>query len=339
MNQTPLLAFLKARTESPQPWELSRTRALTFDDSVISFLGKPSLVPTCGHFDALSTSRCTRVPRDGEATVICESCFANVRDTDAAARRATNAPISDQCSLCGGARYPSPVRMHEDIALPVCDACVDESRTQEHANDAMRAVPLDVEPDEVVSGLLFIGFMFFRATAFNQDIGGWNTASVSSMAHAPRCLDRLGPRSYVLGPAWTTLLGAWTTLLCAWTALLGAWTNAKESAANSATLARLGISRVLICCDSLRAYHEPSESLRYHRLPIADSLAQDLGRYVPTALAFIAQGALKGQRTLVHCNAGVSRSGSIVVEWLRRTAALSLLDAWAAVRCPGQRRC
>ena len=154
--------------------------------------------------------------------------------------------------------------MHEDIALPVCDACVDDSRTQERANDAMRAVPLDVEPDEVVSGLLFIG--------------------------------------------------------------------AKESAANSATLARLGISRVLICCDSLRAYHEPSESLRYHRLPIADSLAQDLGRYVPTALAFIAQGALKGQRTLVHCNAGVSRSGSIVVEWLRRTAALSLLDAWAAAR-------
>jgi hypothetical protein len=47
--------------------------------------------------------------------------------------------------------------MHEDIALPVCDACVDESRTQERANDAMRAVPLDVEPDEVVSGLLFIG--------------------------------------------------------------------------------------------------------------------------------------------------------------------------------------
>jgi hypothetical protein len=267
MNETPLAAFLKARTGSPQPWELSRTRALTFDDSVISFLGKPSLVPTCGHFDALST--CTRVPRDGEATVICESCFANVRDTDAAARRATNAPISDQCSLCGGARYPSPVRMHEDIALPVCDACVDESRTQERANDAMRAVPLDVEPDEVVSGLLFIG--------------------------------------------------------------------AKESAANSATLARLGISRVLICCDSLRAYHEPSESLRYHRLPIADSLAQDLGPYLPTALAFIAQGALKGQRTLVHCNAGVSRSGSIVVEWLRRTAALSLLDAWAAAR--GVRPC
>ena len=58
---------------------------------------------------------------------------------------------------------------------------------------------------------------------------------------------------------------------------------------------------------------------------------------MPTALAFIAQGALKGQRTLVHCNAGVSRSGSIVVEWLRRTAALSLLDAWAAAR--GVRPC
>jgi hypothetical protein len=253
--------------QSPQPWDLSRTRALKFDESAVFSLSKPSLVPTCGHSDTRFT--CTRVPHDGDATVICESCFTNVRDVDAASRRTANPPISDQCILCGGANDPSPVRMHADIAMPVCDACVDNSRTAERANDAMREVPLDVEPDEVVSRLLFIG--------------------------------------------------------------------AKESAANAATLARLGISRVLICCDSLRAYHEPSDSLRYHRLPIADSLAQDLRRYLPTALAFIAQGALKGARTLVHCNAGVSRSGSIVVEWLRRTATLSLADAWAAAR--GARPC
>ncbi len=44
-------------------------------------------------------------------------------------------------------------------------------------------------------------------------------------------------------------------------------------------------------------------------------------RFLPSALAFIAQGALAGQPTLVHCNAGVSRSGAVVVEWLRRTEA------------------
>lgn len=108
--------------------------------------------------------------------------------------------------------------------------------------------------------------------------------------------------------------------------------GAKEAAANPATLARLGITRVLVCCDSLRNYCAPSAALLYHRLPIADSLAQGLAGYLPNALAFIAQGALKGERTLVHCNAGVSRSGSVIVEWLRRTAAISVTDAWAAAK-------
>ena len=51
---------------------------------------------------------------------------------------------------------------------------------------------------------------------------------------------------------------------------------------------------------------------------------------MPDALAFIAQGALKGEKTLVHCNAGISRSGSVVVEFIRRSVPLSLVDAYAA---------
>lgn len=117
----------------------------------------------------------------------------------------------------------------------------------------------------------------------------------------------------------------------------GLFIGAKESAANAATLARLGISRVLVCCDSLLAYHSPSAALRYHRVVLADSLAQNLRDHMPAALAFIAQGMLAGERTLVHCNAGVSRSGAVVVEWLRRTAHLSVTDAWAAAR--GARAC
>lgn len=58
-------------------------------------------------------------------------------------------------------------------------------------------------------------------------------------------------------------------------------------------------------------------------------------RFLPSALAFIAQGALAGQPTLVHCNAGVSRSGAVVVEWLRRTEASvggSVADALALAK-------
>ena len=110
--------------------------------------------------------------------------------------------------------------------------------------------------------------------------------------------------------------------------------GAKEAQANRATLASLGITRVLVCCDSLPAYHAPgaASGLTYHRLPLADSLAQGLRAYLPSALAFIAQGAARGERTLVHCNAGVSRSGAVAVEALRRAAGLPLAGALAAAK-------
>jgi hypothetical protein len=105
----------------------------------------------------------------------------------------------------------------------------------------------------------------------------------------------------------------------------------KDGQANLGTLQRLGIRRVLICCDKLPAYHDPAASgLRYHRLAIADSMVQELNAYLPAALAFIAQGALAGEGTLVHCNAGVSRSGAVVVAFLRAAVPLSTADAWGA---------
>lgn len=96
----------------------------------------------------------------------------------------------------------------------------------------------------------------------------------------------------------------------------------KESGYSVETLKALGITQVLICCDHLPAPHAANrgdDAITYHRLPLADSLAQDLKSYLPSALAFIARGALRGEKTLVHCNAGVSRSGAIAVEWIRRT--------------------
>jgi hypothetical protein len=75
----------------------------------------------------------------------------------------------------------------------------------------------------------------------------------------------------------------------------------KEAAFSRDTLRRFGITRVLICCERLLSYHDPETSgVRYHRLPLADSLSQGLSVYLPSALAFIAQGALVGERTLVH---------------------------------------
>jgi len=93
----------------------------------------------------------------------------------------------------------------------------------------------------------------------------------------------------------------------------------KDSAYNRKTLRSLGISNILICCNSLPAYHFPDDpTIKYHRIPIQDSMAQNIKPFLPSALAFISQAVLNGEGCLVHCNAGVSRSGSVVVEYIRR---------------------
>ena len=98
--------------------------------------------------------------------------------------------------------------------------------------------------------------------------------------------------------------------------------GAKESASDREVLMERNITRVLVCGDFLPEYHhnQPGPPLLYHRIPIEDSLTQSVVAFIPSAMAFIAQGALKGEKTLVHCNAGVSRSGIMCCEWVRRTA-------------------
>ena len=107
--------------------------------------------------------------------------------------------------------------------------------------------------------------------------------------------------------------------------------GSKDAAGDLATLQRLGIRRVLICCTALPPYHSPATSgLRYHRLAIQDSLEENLKHFLPSAFAFIAHGILRGEATLVHCNAGVSRSGSVVVSFLSAAVPLAVEEAYAA---------
>jgi hypothetical protein len=110
------------------------------------------------------------------------------------------------------------------------------------------------------------------------------------------------------------------------------WIGPKEAAYSREQLQRLGIGRVLVCCDSLQMYHSGDSTLRYHRLPVKDSVTQDLGQYFSSAFAYIAQGRLEGTATLVHCNAGASRSGAIAVAWLAYSQGLSAHTALAQAK-------
>ena len=251
----------------PLPWPRARTLALRADPALLRALAaaaSPCAPAACAHADAPFSATASLAPGAAVAT-LCAPCFDARRDSLEAARFAALPALpAGACALCGAAASAAaPLRDPLGCGAAMCGACYRGSCARQLAADAQRQPRLDVAPDEVLPGLLYI--------------------------------------------------------------------SDKDGQANLATLRALGVRRVLICCDRLPAYHDPAASgLRYHRLALADSMAQELAAYLPAALAFIAQGALAGQATLVHCNAGVSRSGAVVVAFLRAAVPLCTAEAWGA---------
>lgn len=92
--------------------------------------------------------------------------------------------------------------------------------------------------------------------------------------------------------------------------------GSQVAAANTASMERNNITHVLICGNGLSMYYADEGNIRYHQLPIDDSLDQNLLVYLPLALRFIDDAVDSGQSVLVHCHAGVSRSASVVIAWI-----------------------
>ena len=252
----------------PIPWPRARTLALRADPALLQALAagaSPCAPAACAH-PAAPFAATSLAPGAAAATTHCAPCFDALRGEYEASRFAALPVLAEgACALCGAGAGAGAAALRDPMGcgMAVCEACYRGSCDRQLASDAQYAPKLDVVPDEVLKGLL--------------------------------------------------------------------WISDKDGQANLGTLQRLGIRRVLICCDKLPAYHDPAASgLRYHRLAIADSMVQELRAYLPAALAFIAQGALAGEGTLVHCNAGVSRSGAVVVAFLRAAVPLTTAEAWGA---------
>lgn len=114
-----------------------------------------------------------------------------------------------------------------------------------------------------------------------------------------------------------------------------------NSAAHIACLEVYGISHILVCATFLPVFHSKNDSTEstatseqyvYHRLPLSDSLDEDIVRYLPNACQFIEQSALKNEPVLVHCQAGVSRSASVCIAYLMKTRNMTYNQAYQFVK-------
>ncbi|XP_045077594.1 dual specificity protein phosphatase 16-like [Coregonus clupeaformis] len=71
---------------------------------------------------------------------------------------------------------------------------------------------------------------------------------------------------------------------------------------------------------------------QYHRIPIDDSLLDDLLPHIPEALRFIDGAMSSGGSVLVHCAAGISRSPALAVAYIMYNLGMDLDHAYRFVK-------
>uniref|UniRef100_A0A4W5MTW2 protein-tyrosine-phosphatase n=1 Tax=Hucho hucho TaxID=62062 RepID=A0A4W5MTW2_9TELE len=97
-------------------------------------------------------------------------------------------------------------------------------------------------------------------------------------------------------------------------------------------LLRLNIGYVVNVTTHLPLYHLGSGLIRYKRLPATDNSKQNLRQYFEEVFEFIEEAHQSGRGVLVHCQAGVSRSATIVIAYLMKHTLMTMTDAYKYVR-------
>ncbi|KAJ8355454.1 hypothetical protein SKAU_G00182480 [Synaphobranchus kaupii] len=95
---------------------------------------------------------------------------------------------------------------------------------------------------------------------------------------------------------------------------------------------RTNIGFVLNVTTHLPLFHYERGLLCYKRLPATDSNKQNLRQYFEEAFEFIEEAHQAGQGLLIHCQAGVSRSATIVIAYLMKHTWMTMTDAYKFVK-------
>ena len=95
-------------------------------------------------------------------------------------------------------------------------------------------------------------------------------------------------------------------------------------------LKKEGIVKVLRLLDfySPRDY---GDNIDAHYIRMEDNEKENLERILPEALRYIHIAVFRGEKILVHCNAGVSRSGIVVIAYIMASQRIDFRSAYSFV--------
>ncbi|KAB1258736.1 Dual specificity protein phosphatase 10 [Camelus dromedarius] len=106
----------------------------------------------------------------------------------------------------------------------------------------------------------------------------------------------------------------------------------EQDAQDLDTMQRLNIGYIINVTTHLPLYHYEKGLFNYKRLPATDSNKQNLRQYFEEAFEFIEEAHQCGKGLLIHCQAGVSRSATIVIAYLMKHTRMTMTDAYKFVK-------
>ncbi len=95
-----------------------------------------------------------------------------------------------------------------------------------------------------------------------------------------------------------------------------------------------GITHIINVTKNIPFYHENSNRIKieYSRVSVNDSCDQDIKKYFDETNKFIEKVKKQNGKVLVHCQAGISRSSTIVIAYLMNMNNITLMEAYNTVK-------
>ncbi|GCC26743.1 dual specificity protein phosphatase 10 [Chiloscyllium punctatum] len=106
----------------------------------------------------------------------------------------------------------------------------------------------------------------------------------------------------------------------------------EQDAQDIEKMQRMNVGYIINVTTHLPLYHYEKGIFRYKRLPATDSNKQNLRQYFEEAFEFIEEAHQCGKGLLIHCQAGVSRSATVVIAYLMKHTRMTMTDAYKFVK-------
>lgn len=106
----------------------------------------------------------------------------------------------------------------------------------------------------------------------------------------------------------------------------------ESDAKNEEQLSREGITHIINVTKNIPCYHQENKMFTYLRIPVNDACNQNLKQHFAETIKFIDDAKSVNGKVLVHCQAGISRSPTIVIAYLMKITKLSMNSAYNEVK-------